>query len=309
MLCQKTYRNDQYHRHFNQGELAQYLIEDHHKGIINHHDFNQVQDRLKQVAQERHIESGNHQYQQHYLFTGKLICDYCGSAFKRQTRPNKICWACQKHLHSAKLCPVRAIPEEWIQNAFCNMMNKLTFSKKFLMLTLAQQLRDNFINDPAGKLSQFAKQIKENDDKAETLNKLLQTGLIDQSLHINQTAELEQSTYQIQQRIKQINNNHTDDANNLEDFREILRWCQQDQFLNAFDPALFQTYVQSIKILNQHEISFQLKCRLSLIEHLVNKQPVSERFYRDVIHHRFNEPVKQAEYLYSTIKSEVDLIG
>ena len=33
MLCQKTYRDDQYHRHFNQGELAQYLIEDHHKGI------------------------------------------------------------------------------------------------------------------------------------------------------------------------------------------------------------------------------------------------------------------------------------
>lgn len=189
------------------------------------------------------------------------------------------------------------------------MMNKLTFSKKFLMLTLAQQLRDNFINDPAGKLSQFVKQIKENDDKAETLNKLLQTGLIDQSLYINQTAELEQSNYQIQQRIKQINSNHTDDANNLENFRELLRWCQQDQFLNTFDPALFQTYVQSIKILNQHEISFQLKCRSSLIEHLVNKQPVSERFYRDVIHQRFNEPIKQAEYLYSTIKSEVDLIG
>lgn len=177
------------------------------------------------------------------------------------------------------------------------------------MLTLAQQLRDNFINDPAGKLSQFVKQIKENDDKAETLNKLLQTGLIDQSLYINQTAELEQSNYQIQQRIKQINSNHTDDANNLENFRELLRWCQQDQFLNTFDLALFQTYVQSIKILNQHEISFQLKCRSSLIEHLVNKQPVSERFYRDVIHQRFNEPIKQAEYLYSTIKSEVDLIG
>ena len=56
MLCQKTYRDDQYHRHFNQGELAQHLIEDHHKGIINHHDFNQVLDRLKPVAQERHIE-------------------------------------------------------------------------------------------------------------------------------------------------------------------------------------------------------------------------------------------------------------
>ena len=132
--------------------------------------------------------------------------------------------------------------------------------------------------------------------------------MISHCISIKQTAELEQSTYQIQQRIKQINSSHTDDANNLEDFRELLRWCQQNQFLNTFDPALFLTYVQSIKILNQHEICFQLKCGLNLTEHLVNKQPVSEHFYRGIIHQRFNDPIKQAEYLYSTIKSEVDLI-
>ena len=136
------------------------------------------------------------------------------------------------------------------------------------MLPLVQQLKDSFINDPDGKLSQFAKQIKENDDKSETLNKLLQAGLIDQSLYINQTAELEQSTCQIQQQIKQINSSHTDDANNLEDFRELLRWCQQNQFLNTFDPALFLTYVQSIKVLNQHEICFQLEeLRILVLEH------------------------------------------
>lgn len=308
MLCQKTYRDDQYHRHFNQGELAQYLIEDHHKGIINHHDFNQVQDRLKQVAQERHIESGNHKYQQHYLFTGKLICDYCGSTFKRQTRPNKICWACQKHLHSAAQCPVKAISEEGIRNAFCTMMNKLVFSKKFLIQPLLQKLREQINADTDGKLNQFTKLIEANDQKAATLTKLMQEGLIDKSLYINQTTKLEQSSYQYQEQIKQINSNQTDNANNLEDFRDLLRWCQQGQLLTRFDPKLFQTYVRSIKVLNQYEITFQLKCGLNLEEHLTKKAMVNGHFYRDVIHQRFNEPVKQAEYLYSTIKSEVDLI-
>lgn len=308
MLCQKTYRDDQYRRHINHGELAQYLIEDHHPAIVSHQDFDRAQDLLKHIAQKRHIEVGSHKYQRHYLFTRKLICGYCGTTFKRQTRSNRICWACQKHLHSATQCPVKAISEEGIRNAFCTMMNKLVFSKKFLIQPLLQKLREQINADTDGKLNQFTKLIEANDQKAATLTKLMQEGLIDKSLYINQTAKLEQSSYQYQEQIKQINSNQTDNANNLEDFRDLLRWCQQGQLLTRFDPKLFQTYVRSVKVLNQYEITFQLKCGLNLEEHLTKKAMVNEHFYRDVIHQRFNEPVKQAEYLYSTIKSEVDLI-
>ena len=74
MLCQKTYHDDQYHQHFNHGELAQYLIEGHHPALINHRDFDDAQERLKQTAQQRHIETSSHKYQRHSLFTGKIIC-------------------------------------------------------------------------------------------------------------------------------------------------------------------------------------------------------------------------------------------
>jgi hypothetical protein len=308
MLCQKTYRDDQYHRHFNQGELAQYLIEEHHPALVSHREFNEVQERLKQTAQQRNIEPGSHKYQQHYLFSSKIICDHCGTTFKRQTRPNKICWACQKHLRSAKLCPVKSVPEKSIQNAFCTMMNKLNFSRKFLLSPLVQELKEYF-NDPDGELSKLTNQIEANDQKAETLMNLVKEGLIDKGLYINQTAELEQSSYQCQQQIKQINSNNTDNANNLEDFRDLLRWCQQGQILDDFDSELFETFVQNIKVNSQQEVVFQLKCGLHLAEHLPKKPSVSQHFYRAVIRQRFNEPLKQAEYLYSIIKSEVDLIG
>lgn len=308
MLCQKTYRDDQYHRHFNHGELAQYLIEEHHPALVSHRDFKEVQELLKQTAQQRNIESGSHKYQQHYLFSGKIICDHCGSAFKRQTRPNKICWACQQHLHSARLCPIKAVPEKSIQNVFCTMMNKLIFSRKFLLSPLVQELKEHF-SDPDGELSKLTKQIKVNDQKAETLMSLLEEGLIDKTIYINQSADLEQSTYQCQQRIKQINSNNTDNANNLEGFRDLLCWCQQGKMLDNFDSELFKAFVQAIKVNNQHEIVFQLKCGLNLAEHLPKKVRVSQHFYREVIRQRFNEPLKQAEYLYSIIKSEVDLIG
>ena len=301
MLWQKTYRDDQYHRHFNQGELAQYLIEEHHPALVSRKNFNKAQELLKQTAQQRNIESGSHKYQQHYLFSGKIICGHCGSTFKRQTRPNKICWACQKHLHSAKLCPVKPVPEKSIQNAFCTMMNKLIFSRKFLLSPLVQELKEHF-NDPDGELGRLTNQIKANDQKAETLMNLVKEGLIDKGLYINQTAELEQSTHQCQQQIKQINSNNTDNANNLEDFRDLLRWCQQGQMMKKFDSKVFKAFVQVIRVNSEHEIVFQLKCGLHLSEFLPKKAGVSQHFYREVIRQCFNEPLKQAEYLYSIIR-------
>ena len=79
--------------------------------------------------------------------------------------------------------------------------------------------------------------------------------------------------------------------------------------LDAFDPHVFETFIQTVKVNSQHEIIFQLKCGLSLVEKLSKKTRVSRLFYRKVTHQHFNDPLKQAEYLYSIIKSEVDLIG
>lgn len=202
MLCQKTYRDDQYHRHFNQGELTQYLIEDHHPSLVSHEIFNRVQGLLTEVVQKRHIETGSHKYQQHYLFSGKITCGNCGTIFKRQTRPNKIYWACQKHLKSTKQCPIKAVPEASLEVAFCNMMNKLVYSRKFLLQPLLENLRVQANSDTNGQLNSLTERIKANDHKAETLTELMQSGLIDKSIYVNQTAQLEQDTYKCREKVK-----------------------------------------------------------------------------------------------------------
>ncbi|WP_231126144.1 recombinase family protein [Limosilactobacillus reuteri] len=215
MLCQKTYRDDQYHRHFNQGELPQYLIEEHHPSLVNHETFNRAQVLLKEAAQKRHIETGSHKYQHHYLFSGKINCDNCGTTFKRQTRPNKIYWACQRHLKSAKQCPIKAVSEAGLEAAFCNMMNKLVHNRKFLLQPLLENLQVQANSDTHGRLNSLTKRIKANDHKAETLTQLMQTGLLDRAIYINQTTKLEQDTYQCQEKIKQLNGKNTDSANNF----------------------------------------------------------------------------------------------
>lgn len=309
MLCQKTYRDDQYHRHFNQGELAQYLIEDHHPSLINHENFNRVQVLLKETVKKRHIETGSHKYQQHYLFSGKIICGQCGTIFKRQTRPHKIYWACQQHLRSAQQCPTKAVSEASLKAAFCNMINKLVYSKKFLLQPLLEGLKEEANVNSDGQLISLTKQIKANDHKAETLTELMHAGLLDKAIYVNQTARLEQDTYQCQEKIKQLNGQNTDSANDFEDVRTLLRWCHQGKQLTEFDEGVFQEFVQQIVVNSSNKATFILKCGLKLPEKLNKNATIDGHFYRNIIKQRYNDPIKQTEYLYSIIESEGDLIG
>ncbi|MCM6793367.1 hypothetical protein [Pediococcus pentosaceus] len=189
------------------------------------------------------------------------------------------------------------------------MMNKLIFSQKFLLQPLLEELQNQANSNSNGELGELAEQIKANDHKAETLTQLMQSGLLDKAIYVNQTAKLEQDTYQCRQKIKLLNSQNTDSANNFEEVRSLLRWCQKGQTLTSFDPNLFQTFAQQIIVNDPTEVIFKLKCALELTEKLTKKAAVYQQFYRGIIKQRFNEPTKQAEYLYSIIESEGDLIG
>lgn len=122
-------------------------------------------------------------------------------------------------------------------------MNKLVYSRKFLLQPLLENLQVQANSDTHGRLNSLTERIKANDHKAETLTELMQSGLIDKSIYVNQTAQLEQDTYQ---KVKQLHSRNTDSANSFEDVRSLLHWCQQDKELSGFDKTPFQFFVQQI---------------------------------------------------------------
>ena len=80
-------------------------------------------------------------------------------------------------------------------------------------------------------------------------------------------------------------------------------------YCTSFNKAPFQDFVQQIVVNGPNNVVFKLKCGLRLTEKLTKAAGLDENFYRGVIRQRFNEPIRQAEYLYSIIESEGDLIG
>ena len=84
VLLQKTFTDEHFNRKVNQGELDQYLIENHHEAIITHADFEAANRMLEYQASQKNVAVGSRKYLNRYPFSGKIECAGCGDTFKRR---------------------------------------------------------------------------------------------------------------------------------------------------------------------------------------------------------------------------------
>ena len=111
-LCQKTYTPD-YLTHKckrNSGEYRQYLIENHHPGIISREIFSAVQ---VLVAKNK---TGNTIERNVYPLSGRVICGDCGATYHRYYSSNNASWRCSRSLKNNNLCSTQRIRESQFES-------------------------------------------------------------------------------------------------------------------------------------------------------------------------------------------------
>lgn len=98
VIFQKTYTDSQFGRHTNDGELNQYLCENHHEPIVSHEIFDKANEVLNQRGREKGNGERTERYQNRYGFSGRIRCGECGGVFKRRIhyKPSGsyIAWCC-----------------------------------------------------------------------------------------------------------------------------------------------------------------------------------------------------------------------
>lgn len=119
VLIQKTYTPDYLsHRvRANKGEVAQYLVKDHHPAIIDRELYEEVQKIVKIHANWRGGRGKNRNMR---AFSGRLICAECGRYFNvRNTRSNPI-WFCPstKLNNGKRICHSEKVCEEQVAGMF-----------------------------------------------------------------------------------------------------------------------------------------------------------------------------------------------
>ena len=134
-LLQKTHIPDvlEQKQKKNKGELAQYLYENNHRGIIDNAMFEAVQaerarrsnvvldERGKQIRKSTRNSSGN-------SLSGKIRCGECGRNFRRiTTHSGEIVWRCAGRVEKNGTCKARTvkqseIDEKIVKNKCCEII-------------------------------------------------------------------------------------------------------------------------------------------------------------------------------------------
>lgn len=125
MLLQKKYTPDVFPFKLlrNKGELSQYYVYDVFPKIIDRELYQKAIYKLEQQRQK--FNKNQTKENKKYMFTAKIICEECGSYFKRRILRKKVYWSCKNHIESAENCSIKMILEEELEEAFLKIIYKL----------------------------------------------------------------------------------------------------------------------------------------------------------------------------------------
>ena len=134
----------------------QYLVKDHHEGIISHEDFEKANKLLWQG-----VKGEDRGDIPKYPLSRKLKCNLCGANFQRSQSKDKVFWRCGTHTKSKSLCPMTGINEKYVKKAmlkaFFDKFNDGVKDFKILIdfLRQAETFKDDYVNPLAERINQI----------------------------------------------------------------------------------------------------------------------------------------------------------
>lgn len=153
-ILQKTYISDCISRKVvkNNGQLPKYLIQNNHEGIIDRKTFDAVQAEIARragtkAASQKKCVSGLACYSSQYALTERLVCDGCGTFYRRCTwsrnGKKRIIWRCISRLeYGTKYCKDSpTLDEAPLQAAILVAINSAMSSKNELISQITDAMR------------------------------------------------------------------------------------------------------------------------------------------------------------------------
>ncbi len=271
-IFQKTYTDDCFNRHNNNGEIEQYLIKNHHEPIISHEDFEAAQVIIEQRGKEKGLEKQNKKYQNRYPFSGKIICGQCGGTFKRRIHSSgrhRIAWCCSTHIVNTKKCSMKYVPESDFEYAFVTMMNKLIFGHEFVLKPLLISLRGMNSDETLVNIQALDRKLEENTEQRNVLVGLMTKGYLEPAVYKKSNNELLQEAERLRRQKESITRFMNNDFQNLSEVSALLQYATRASMLNGFDGDIFKRFVERIIVYSRSEIGFELKSGITLKERIL----------------------------------------
>lgn len=270
VIYQKTYTDENYNRHKNNGEEDQYKITDNHEAIVSREEFERVQDLIKIRAIAKGNGESTKKYQNRYSLSGKIKCGECGSTFKRRHHYNGkdkyIAWTCSEHLKDINKCSMKFIRDKDVKLAFVTLINKLIFGKDRILMPLLETLKRVDSKEEVAKINKIEESLEKLKEREEVLNKLMTSGVLEASIYTKEamgiTSEEKDLLKEKEISKKAIHGNDEE----IRELEKLIGILSKTDMLKSFDDDLFKEIVDKIVITTRETFDFYLKCGLVLRE-------------------------------------------
>lgn len=273
VIFQKTYTDSQFSRHTNDGELNQYLCENHHEPIVSHEIFEKANEVLNQRGKEKGNGERTERYQNRYGFSGRIKCGQCGGVFKRRShyKPSGsyIAWCCTHHIEDRYSCSMKYITDDGIKAAFLTMMNKLVFAHQRILKPLLHSLQGFDDKNRLLQIQEYETKLEKNMEQRQVLTSVMASGLLEPALFSKKITALILEEKQLQEGKKQMINTVSGDRTKIEALEKLMKFVLGSEMLTEYSDEIFLSHVEGIIVLSREEIVFELKCGLKLKERLV----------------------------------------
>jgi len=253
-IYQKTFTTNTlpYRKLKNNGQLNKYCLENTHEPIISKEVFEKAQLLIKSRK--------HHNIKFDSVFKGKILCDGCGSKFKRKICRNKIFWVCCKHDIGAGLCNSKRIYEDNIKTAFQRLNNKLLHNYKNILEPLYTYLQNLKLRRYNGNsnVMEMHKEIAKLKEQTHVLARLKTKGFLDNTKYLEQTTELTAKINKLQSELKKITCSDDED-DTLEQVEMLIDYFEkQENPITEFCESAFESIVEKIVVINQNELEFHV---------------------------------------------------
>lgn len=236
----------------NYGEKQKYYAQNVNPPIVDKDVFYMVQTLL--LSRYRDFVSNE------YALSGKIYCGKCGATYKRKSRKNSVYWVCRKHDVKASNCENGNIPENEIYSAFVRLCNKLWYNYKTVLIPFQTALQDLKLKKFSGKtqVMDIHKEIAKLREQTHVLARLKTKGFLDEAKYIEQTTELTAKINNFQSELKKLT--RFDDENDTLDQIDMLIdfFEKRENPMAEFEESAFESIVEKIVVIDQHELEFHL---------------------------------------------------
>lgn len=270
-LFQKTYTDNNFNRRPNKGEKDQFYCKNHHEPIVSKEVFSKAQKLITQRAKSKAVNKKA--YQNRYVLSGRIICGECGSKFRRKTNYSAgrsyIAWSCIGHIEDKNSCSMLFIRDGEIKATFATMMNKLAYSRKIILGPLYDSISKNQEECDLERIDAIDKRMEQLTEERNTLIGLMTKGFLEPALFSKERNALDSEIKNLTTEKTNLVMSFTSGTSQADEVKALFDYVSKDKFDGNYTDEAFEKYVENINVNSRDELTFKLKCGLSLKERVV----------------------------------------